>query len=156
MAGGSDSDSKKSTSKARRWVLRSPGRKAKTKAGDKAEKPAKRAPSPPQGPAGSRSWEEQQPPAQQQECSPLNGSSRGGSPKHDSLKTGAPRADECLAATDADEASVRRPDSPIGTLPSRSRSPLSRLRYNMSTPSCLLYTSPSPRDATLSRMPSSA
>ena len=33
----------------------------------------------------------------------------------------------------------------------RSLIPLERLRYD-----CLLYTSPSPRDATLSRMPSSA
>ena len=31
-----------------------------------------------------------------------------------------------------------------------------RIGVNDSSPSCLLYTSPSPRDATLSRMPSSA
>ena len=39
-------------------------------------------------------------------------------------------------------------------LPDQNQSALAKLDSNLST--CLLYTSPSPRDATLSRMPSSA
>ena len=35
-------------------------------------------------------------------------------------------------------------------------SKLDLIRFNEHTRTCLLYTSPSPRDATLSRMPSSA
>ena len=131
MAGGSNIDSKKSTSKARRWVLRSPGRTPTTKARDQAKAPANRTLTwPPHGPSGSSGQQEEQPPAQQQGTSPLNGSS------HDShQKTGAPRADECLAAEDASETSARRFGPPAGTLQIRSRSPLSRIRSKMPVPS---------------------
>ena len=42
----------------------------------------------------------------------------------------------------------------IGAIPDQNPEKLNRLYGTLST--CLLYTSPSPRDATLSRMPSSA
>lgn len=136
MAGGSDIDTNKTVSKGRRWVLRSPGRTPTTKAGDKAKTPANRAPSPPHGPSGPPGQQEQQPPAQQQEASPLNESSQGWSSKKNSQKAGAPRADECLA--DAGEVSAGKFDSPAGALRKRSSSPLSRIRNKMPVPSASL------------------
>ena len=49
----------------------------------------------------------------------------------------------------------RLPDSPVNCLGLQFRNPVG-LAAGLDKNACLLYTSPSPRDATLSRMPSSA
>ena len=59
-------------------------------------------------------------------------------------------ARRCSSAAAGSQASARPAAAPLAAAPHRSRRRRARSR------ACLLYTSPSPRDATLSRMPSSA
>ena len=47
-------------------------------------------------------------------------------------------------------------DPETGAIINKNKRPQNSLKEVLSSNTCLLYTSPSPRDATLSRMPSSA
>ena len=69
-------------------------------------------------------------------------------------------ADDVLTSTNISDADRKKYDSVMGKFDKhfkvRKNVIYERARFNRRDQNCLLYTSPSPRDATLSRMPSSA